>query len=80
MLKLYEGDRYYFDGPYGLNITGGEGQVLTVEEVENLKKRFMLRENGEIFDNSKFMNELLHKAFPNEILILTIQCHRQLIT
>lgn len=57
VLKLYEGDKYYFDGPYGLNITGGEGQVLSVNEVENLKNRFMLKENGEIFDNSKFMND-----------------------
>ncbi len=57
VLKLYEGERYYFDGPYTMNITGGDDQVLTVDEVENLKKSFTLKENGDIFDNSRFLND-----------------------
>jgi len=57
VIKLYEGEKYYFDGPYGLNIKGGEGQVLTEAEVQNLKDSFMLRENGEVFNNSKFLND-----------------------
>jgi len=57
VLKLIEGDKYYFDGPYTLDIKAGEGQVLSLEELDNIKNSFMLKENGEIFNNSKFLND-----------------------
>ncbi|NLV66764.1 MAG: outer membrane protein assembly factor BamA [Spirochaetes bacterium] len=57
VLKLYEGEKYYFDGPYTLDIKAGEGQVISLEELENIKSRFMLKENGEVFNNSKYMND-----------------------
>ena len=57
MLKLYEGDRYYFDGEYTINFENGKSNVLSQEEIEKLKEDFQLKEKGEIFDNTKFQND-----------------------
>lgn len=57
MLKLYEGDRYYFDGEYTINFDNGKSNVLSQEEIEKLKEDFQLKEKGEIFDNTKFQND-----------------------
>lgn len=57
VLKLSEGDRYYFDGAYDLKIGNGKSNVLTDKEIEKLKKSFLLQEQGELFDNTKFLND-----------------------
>lgn len=57
VLKLSEGDRYYFDGPYGVKIGNGKSNVLTDLEIERMKNSFLLREQGELFDNTKFLND-----------------------
>ncbi len=56
-IKLIEGDRYYFDGPYGLNFAEGKSTVLSDEEVAKLKSSFQLQKQGELFDNTKFLND-----------------------
>jgi outer membrane protein insertion porin family len=56
-LKLIEGDRYYFDGPYDLKFVEGKSTVLSDMEVENLKSSFQLQKQGELFDNTKFLND-----------------------
>ena len=57
VLKLYEGDRYYFDGPYNLDIQAGEGQVLSEQELKKIIGSFTMNVSGEVFNNSKFMND-----------------------
>lgn len=57
VLKLSEGDRYYFDGEYTVNFEEGKSNVLSQKEIDNLKKSFQLKEKGEIFDNTKFQND-----------------------
>lgn len=57
VLKLSEGERYYFDGPYDVKIGDGKSNVLTDKEIENVKKTFLLQQQGEVFDNSKFLND-----------------------
>lgn len=57
VLKLSEGDRYYFGGEYTVNFEGGKSNVLTQEEIEGLKKSFQLKDKGELFDNTKFQND-----------------------
>jgi outer membrane protein insertion porin family len=56
-LKLIEGERYYFGGPYDLKFVEGKSTVLSDKEVENLKKSFQLQQYGELFDNTKFLND-----------------------
>lgn len=57
ILKLSEGERYYFDGEYTLEIGDGKSKALTEQEIEKLKNSFLLKEKGELFDNTKFMND-----------------------
>jgi outer membrane protein insertion porin family len=57
ILKLAEGDRYYFDGEYTVNFEEGKSNVLSQKEIDGLKKSFQLKEKGEIFDNTKFQND-----------------------
>ncbi len=57
IMKLSEGDRYYFDGEYDIKISGGKSVVFTDKELENLKSSFTLNEKGEVFDNTKFLND-----------------------
>jgi len=57
VLKLSEGERYYFDGPYDVKIGDGKSKVLTDEEIVKLKNSFLLKEQGELFDNTKFLND-----------------------
>lgn len=57
ILKLSEGDRYYFDGEYTVNFEEGKSNVLSQKEIDNLKKSFQLKEKGELFDNTKFQND-----------------------
>lgn len=57
VLKLYEGEKYYFDGPYTTDIRTGEGQVLSKDDLDMITGKFMLTENGEVFNNSEFMND-----------------------
>jgi outer membrane protein insertion porin family len=57
VLKLSEGDRYYCDGEYTLEIEDGKSKALTDQEIQKLKDSFLLREKGEIFDNTKFLND-----------------------
>jgi outer membrane protein insertion porin family len=40
VLKLSEGDRYYFDGEYTVNFEEGKSNVLSQKEIDNLKKIF----------------------------------------
>jgi len=56
-LKLIEGDRYYFDGPYDIKIGEGKSNVLSDSQIEKLKSSFLLQKQGELFDNSKFLND-----------------------
>ena len=42
ILKLYEGEKYYFDGPYTLDIKTGEGHILSEADLDNIKNRLML--------------------------------------
>jgi len=57
VLKLSEGERYYFDGEYTLEIEDGKSKALTEQEIEKLKNSFLLKEKGEVFDNTKFLND-----------------------
>lgn len=57
VLKLSEGDRYYFDGEYTVNFESGKSNVLSQKEIDSLKKTFQLKEKGELFDNTKFQND-----------------------
>ncbi len=57
VLKLSEGERYYLDSEYVVTINAGEESVLSPFEVQNLKNSFTLNTPGEVFDNSKFMND-----------------------
>ncbi len=57
VLKLSEGEKYYFEGPYDIKIGDGKSNVLTEKEIEKLKESFLLKENGELFDNTKFLND-----------------------
>jgi len=57
ILKLSEGDRYYFEGEYTVNFEEGKSNVLSQKEIDNLKKSFQLKEKGELFDNTKFQND-----------------------
>jgi len=57
ILKLSEGDRYYFDGEYTINFEGGKSNVLSQKEIDNLQRAFQLKTKGEIFDNTKFQND-----------------------
>ncbi len=57
VLKLSEGDRYYFDGEYTINFEEGKSNVLSSSEIEAIKKSFQLKENGELFNNTKFQND-----------------------
>lgn len=57
VLKLSEGDRYYFDGEYTVSFEKGKSNVLSDREIENLKKSFQLKKKGELFDNTKFQND-----------------------
>ncbi|HPJ35033.1 MAG TPA: POTRA domain-containing protein, partial [Spirochaetota bacterium] len=54
VLKLSEGEKYYFDGEYTINFAEGKSNVLSRAEIEALKKSFQLKEKGEVFNNSKF--------------------------
>jgi outer membrane protein insertion porin family len=56
-IKLIEGDRYYFDGPYELNFVEGKSTVLSDADVSKLKSSFLLQKQGELFDNTKFLND-----------------------
>ncbi len=55
VLKISEGPRYYFDPEYTLTFAQGMSNVLSKEEIERLKNNFQLKEEGEIFNNSKFL-------------------------
>ncbi len=57
ILKLSEGDRYYFDDKYTLNFRNGKSEVLKDREIKRLEASFSLRKKGEIFDNTKFLND-----------------------
>jgi len=57
VLKLSEGERYYLDSPYTVTINAGGDSVLSPAQVETLKKSFTLNKPGEVFDNSRFMND-----------------------
>jgi len=55
VLKISEGERYYFEDKYTINFSQGESKVLSKEEIEKLKRKFQLKKKGELFNNSKFM-------------------------
>ena len=57
VLKLSEGERYFFEGPYDVKIGDGKSNVLTDKEIEKLKESFQLKDPGELFDNTKFLND-----------------------
>lgn len=57
VLKLSEGERYYLDKEYDVTINEGEESVFSIYQIEALKKSFTLNTPGEVFDNSKFLND-----------------------
>ena len=57
VLKLSEGERYYLDKEYAVTINEGDESILSSSQVQALKKTFTLNTPGEVFDNSKFMND-----------------------
>ncbi len=58
VLKLSEGERYYFDGAYDIKFAGGKSTVFSDDEINKLKDGFALKDQGEIFDNTKFQNDM----------------------
>ena len=63
VLRLSEGDRYYFDGEYDVKFSEGESTVLSDREISELKESFLLKKQGEIFDNTKFMMDMQNIGF-----------------
>ncbi len=55
VLKISEGEKYYFEDKYGIDFVQGKSNVLSDNEIKKLKQKFQLREKGEVFNNSKFM-------------------------
>jgi len=54
VIKLTEGEKYYFD-KYSVSIKGPKGK--TVFTPESIKRDFLLKKKGEIFNNTKFQQD-----------------------
>ncbi|MCL1833802.1 MAG: outer membrane protein assembly factor BamA, partial [Leptospirales bacterium] len=63
ILRLSEGDRYYFDGAYDVKFSEGQSKVLDDKEIVRLKESFQLQKQGELFNNTKFMMDMQSIGF-----------------